>query len=292
MTLLRVNLGDRPFVVDTIHPVAREIQFTRDIGIGSPGVYTGALGGDIGPFLVRTDALGNVSPVVIGTEVFLGDPNVTTTFTGSPFGTNYFRVQGPGGIDATSNLVAISGKVFTGAALPTPIVVDRASYSRSATGAQMDIFAISPSTAILSFTDSSVPPLLFPMGGDPVGRFFGQATVPPSILGPVTLSAIATPYNNPIFPANAAGTKTSPISDLVSITRAEYSKAAQTLVIEASSSDQVAPPALSYGAAALAMTITPPIQSLTVTGLVMPPPAVTVTSSAGGSDTEEVIVLP
>jgi len=30
----------------------REIQFTRDIGIGAPGDFTGALKGDIGPFLV------------------------------------------------------------------------------------------------------------------------------------------------------------------------------------------------------------------------------------------------
>lgn len=293
---------DTPGVYVITHPYGVEVleaagtgtkalNYTRDIGIGNPGDFTGALGGDIGPFLVRTDALGNVSPVVIGAETFVGDPNDNQTVTGSPFGTNYLRVQGPGGVDVTSDLFGISGKVFTGT-LPTPIVVARTSYSASAAGTQMDIFAISPTTAAVSFTDSALPPHMFPMGGDAQGNFFGQAPVPPSVVAPVTISATATPFNNPAFPANSAGTKLSQVTDLVSITKAEYSIATQTLVIEASSSDQIAPPALNYGASALAMTLTPPVQRLTVTGLVVPPAEIMVTSSAGGLDTEEIVVLP
>lgn len=285
-----------PYGVEELEAVttgAKAINMTRDIGIGNPGDFTGALAGDIGPFLVRTNAQGAVSPIVIGAETFVGDPNVTQTVTGSPFGTNYFRVQGPNGIDATSNVFAIEGKLFTGATLPTPIEVDRASYTASAAGTtQMDVFVTTTATATVSFADSSVPAQVILMGGDPVGRFFGQATVPPSILGPVTLSASATPFNNPAFPANSLATKVSPVTDLVFITKAEYSIAAQTLVIEASSSDELAPPVLTSGASALAMTVTPPVQRLTLTGLAIPPAAVTVTSSAGGSDTEMVNVLP
>ena len=44
-------------------PGRRAINFTRDIGIGAPGVFTGPLAGDIGPFLVKTDALGTKPPV-------------------------------------------------------------------------------------------------------------------------------------------------------------------------------------------------------------------------------------
>ena len=46
--------GVDTFVVDTIDPVTREIQYTRDIGIGAPGDFTGALNGDVWPFLVRS----------------------------------------------------------------------------------------------------------------------------------------------------------------------------------------------------------------------------------------------
>lgn len=279
-------------VLDITGTGTKAINYTRDIGIGAHGVFTGPLAGDIGPFLVRTDALGNPSPIVIGTEIFLGDPNVTQTVTGSPFATNYLRVQGPGGIDVLSNLFAISGKVFTGAVFPTPLVVDRASYSRTAVGTQMDVFAIAPATATLSFTDTGAPPVVVPMAGDTLGRFFGPTPVPPASIGSVTLTGNNIPFNLATFPANVTTTKSSPVTDVVYITKAEYSVAAQTLVIEASSSDETPPPTLSYGAAALAMTAAPPVQSLTVTGLVAPPAEVTVTSSAGGSDTEQIVVLP
>lgn len=131
-------------VLDIADVGSKAINYTRDIGIGAAGIFTGALAGDIGPFLIRTDAQGNPSPIVIGAETYLGDPNVTQTVTGSPFGTNYFRIQGPGGIDTTDNLFNISGKVYKGAALPTPFVVDRTSYSVGALGTQMDVFATAP----------------------------------------------------------------------------------------------------------------------------------------------------
>ncbi len=282
-------------VLDITTTAGRAINYTRDIGIGVTGIFTGALSGDIGPFLIRTDAQGNLSPIVIGAETYLGDPNVDQTVTGSPFGTNFLRVQGPGGVDVTSNLFAISGKVYKGATLPTPLVVDRASYSKSALGTQMDVFATAPSSAVLSLTDSSVPPLLYAMGSDGQGRFFGQAVVPPSPLGAVNVGATSTPFNLPSFLPNAAVAKSSPVTDLIFITRAEYSTAAQTLVIEAASSDElgvITLTAAGFGALAADPLLPAPAKRLSVVGVAIPPAAVTVTSSAGGSDTEEVVILP
>ncbi len=111
----------------------------------------------------------------------------------------------------------------------------------------------------------------------------------------MNLTANNTPYNLASIPANTAGAKTSPVTDLVFITKAEYSSAAQTLVIQASSSDEPGPITLNatgFGALAADPLLPAPAMQITVTGVAVPPAAITVTSSAGGSDREEIIILP
>jgi len=73
------------------NPGQRGINFTNDVGL-VPGVFTGALNGDIGPFLTWDDDL----PIfdIEGNE-YIGNPNIPHTITGSPNGTNVFRIQGP-----------------------------------------------------------------------------------------------------------------------------------------------------------------------------------------------------
>ena len=268
------------FEVSTVG-AGREIQFTRDIGIGGLGDFTGALMGDIGPFLVRA-----AGTITVGTETFIGDPNVLQAVTGSPFGTNFLRVQGPdgSGIDVTTNQFTVAGKLFTAATLPTPLVVDRATYDRNAFQTQIDVFALSPPPATVSFTDNASAP--WAMHGDTAGKFYGQALDPGGTLtGTITVNAANT-GNSPISVANL-------VTDVVSITRAEFSQAAGTLTIEAFSSDEVVPfPTLSAGGFGNLGDPAGSIQRLTVSGLTIPPATVTVTSSAGGSDTEDVVVLP
>jgi hypothetical protein len=108
----------------------RAINMTRDImGIdpaNPDSAFAGALFGGIGPrFLTWPDF---ANPAVPGNEVlqklldpndpqsaivqYVGDPNVPHVVLGSPNGTNHFRIQGPGGIDVTTSLFAVSGKVF------------------------------------------------------------------------------------------------------------------------------------------------------------------------------------
>jgi hypothetical protein len=269
-----------PYGVDVFEvtevTAGREIQFTRDIGIGAPGDFTGALKGDIGPFLVRAAGV-----VTVGTETFIGDPNVTQTVTGSPFGTNFLRVQGPG-IDVQSNQFFLAGKIYPGA-LASPLVVERTTYARTVAQTQVDVFASSAPTALLSFTPPS-PEVL--MGGDAFGRFFGQSALlgPNAVPDGVDVTADNAPTNN------TAVTIASAVTDVVTITRVEYSGG--VLTIEASSSDETSLPTLTYGSQTLAPVGGGPTQSLTVTGLAIPPAAVTVTSDAGGSDTEDVVVLP
>jgi hypothetical protein len=99
----------------------RGINFTEDIGVGVAGDFAAALGSRIGPFLESTggrvvDALG---------AVYLANPNVPTTVTGSPAGNNKFRIEGPGiggpGVDfIESDQFTLMGKVLANAPPPPP----------------------------------------------------------------------------------------------------------------------------------------------------------------------------
>ncbi len=258
----------------------REIFFTEDIGIGAPGDFTGALKGSVGPYLVRVDALGNPSLITALDGIFIGDPGVTQRVTGSPFGTNFLRIQGPG-VDITTDQFFVSGKLYE-QTLPSPLVVDRTTYSRTALQTQVDVFATSAPTATVSFTAAAAGASP-PMGGDTLGRFFGQAVDPAPL--PATVDVTA---NNPSLNNSPTTRADNAVIDLVSITKVEYSGG--NLVIEASSSDETSLPTLSYGGLPLVPTGVGATQSLTVSGLTIPPVAVTVTSAAGGSDTEDVVL--
>lgn len=72
---------------DVLGGEGRVINFTDDVGIQN-NVFTGALAGQIGPFL-RWD------PVVppLAPAGYIGDPSVPHKFIGSPIGTNFLRVE-------------------------------------------------------------------------------------------------------------------------------------------------------------------------------------------------------
>jgi hypothetical protein len=312
-----------PYGVETFNAVSagrRVINLTRDIGIGAPGVFTGALTGDIGPFLRRSTSPGGApSPLIQGLdpetllpngEFFIGDPNVLQFATGSPFGTNFVRVQRVDvpGIDVTSNQFFLSGRVWNGKR-PTNVAVDRASYSRTvdpvtlAVITRIDGFATSTPTATVCFRETLdlVPPApgnpcKIPMTGDGVGKFFGQDSnapvVPPYIVVTATDPNAATP-TTPTPIAQALG-------DVVKVTKAQYAKNSGTLLIEATSSDQAAPPKIT----AVGLGVLTPIPG-TIAGQRLqvelgtfgqpnskePPAFVTLVSSGGGRNTEPVTVV-
>jgi len=89
----------------------RGINFTIDTGRGVPGAFEGALAGNIGPFLQWDSGL----PILDANgREYVGDPGIPHTVTGSPFGTNVFRIQGPsvGGLGINSietNLFSVLG---------------------------------------------------------------------------------------------------------------------------------------------------------------------------------------
>jgi hypothetical protein len=281
-----------PYGVERYEVIAggiKVINMTRDIGIGGLGDFTGALKGDIGPFLV--DASVPVAGLIPGAtpgEFFIGDPNTPRPVVGSPFGTNFVRLEGPAGFaPVETNLFTVMGKVFAGA-LPTPLVIERSSYSRTATVAQQDIFAKAPPTSSpVQFLDTNST-IVAMTDLDVNGRWFGQSLADPLLPATVDVSATNALNNNTLV------TKTNPLVDLVTITRAEYSASSGSLVVEAISSDLVTPlPTLTVNGQLMdPVGGTGPLQNATISGLTIPPARVTVTSANGGNDTEEVVLLP
>ncbi|MGH8346074.1 MAG: Ig-like domain-containing protein [Pseudomonas sp.] len=287
-----------PYGVETVNvttPGRRAINITRDVGIGAPGVFSGAVDGAIGPFLRSVNGpYTEVNPDTGAIETFVGDPNLTEAVTGSPNNTNFVRIQGPAGTIQT-NLFTLSGKVLDNRA-QTAVDMTRATYRRTAgTGGdttRVEVFAKAANGSTLCFRESialvpgpPVSPCQTNMLSDNNGVFFAQhlltnASVPPVVVVTAT---------------NPAGTTrptsvSSKLSDLVKIQTALYNWSNHSLLIEATSTDEVGvPDMVAQGYGRLSKTGT--LQRLTVADLSQPPATVTVKSAAGGSDTEPVVVV-
>jgi hypothetical protein len=274
-----------PFGSKTLPNLAAGVRITdtTDIPLGIPLDFTTALTGPEGPFLQWDPAVPPTAPAG-----YIGDGAVLPhAVIGSPTGNNFVRIDGPPGsaiggpgVDfVQTNLFLVAGKIAT-VTLPTPLTVDRTSYNLTAAGPQIDVFAKSATTATLTFNDATVT--ANPMAHDSSGRFYGQSASP--IVPTVTVNA------------SGVGNPTAIVSnlvDVVSISVAEYSVGAQTLTIEASSSDQVNPPLLTADGT---INLPPPSGvlpvPLTIPGVLAPPAFITVTSSKGGSASVPVIILP
>ncbi|MEE4462254.1 Ig-like domain-containing protein, partial [Azotobacter chroococcum] len=281
-----------PYGVETVQVETagqRAINITRDIGIGAPSDFSGALQGDIGPFLTGTAGqVTAVNPETNLPETFIGDPNVPTTVTGGLSGNNFVRIEGPGGRVIQTDQFALSGKVRD-ARPATALSVGRATYGRTAAGTRIDLFASSANDAELCYRETlelvdGSSPCLVDLTGNNDGYFF--ASNPPSQgLPPFVVLTASDPSGTTRPTALSAR-----LSDVVKIRTARYAWAYRSLTIEASSSDETAIPDLAaqgYGR----LTKTGTLQTLTVTGLPQPPASVTVKSAAGGVDSEPVTVV-
>jgi hypothetical protein len=254
----------------------RGIDFTQDIGSGD---FADALESHIGPFLTW-------SPPSSAPAGFFGDPNVPHAITGSPFGTNVFRIEGPDIGDPGSPflcsppatdciqtaLFSLMGKRATLAGVG-PL---RATYSRTVSGGTLDVFAFSQPAQSIQVRSPGFSTT--PMGGSPDGSYF--ARIP---LGSGPLPTGITLVNLTDEPDTVVSIQ--PV-DLVSITRAEYDLATRELRIAARSSDEVEPPVLTAEGWGVLTG-----GSLVRTGVSVPPPFITVRSSRGGSATLPVLVL-
>jgi len=242
---------------------------TRIIGCASQACdFTAVLRAGIGPFLIWDRAILPAAP-----GGFIGNPTVSHRVTGSPFGSNIFRIDGPNaggsGIHTKqTELFKVQGNLFTGA-VPTPLVVDRATFTRPSPSA-VNVLAKSAPTAVLLVSGAGITPTA--MRGDGNGNFFAH------------IPFAGTPPDFVTVTSNTTATIQREVVDVVTIHLAEYNSDLKILTIEASSSDQVSPltlEALGFGDLNNAGT-------LVVPNLLVPPKEVTVVSSAGGSDTARV----
>lgn len=311
-----------PYGVEVFQNVpagTRGINYTADIGIGAPGDFTGALQGPVGPFLVASDAPGGapLPPVSIpgSANLSLSEAAVPVFVTGSPFGTNYFEICGPGLGTPCVRLdqFTLMGKIHT-EPIGSPMTVNRASYSRDGTSVRVDVFATaSPGpgapTPVLSVGGAgsgaaAIPNVLMNGPALPLGSYFGQS-IP---FATDTLPAEVIVTNLADIPPSS---QTAKLVDIVTVTEAVYDPATSLLSITATSSDKLVPPVLTAiglpGSISGGDILTEPgtpgdpaskrllnyqlgIPATSPAGPV-PPPTVTVRSSAGGVHTAAVMTV-
>ncbi|MEF9897399.1 MAG: hypothetical protein RR736_00275 [Pseudomonas sp.] len=273
----------------------RAINMTRDIGIGGQKTYTGALKGDVGPFLRGVGGpYTETNPTTGASERFIGDPNLNEAVTGSPFNTNFVRIEGPNGLDLRTTLFAISGKL-SDVVRPTPVIAQRSTYSRHNENgdlrAQQDVFVQAPPPPGTATLTSQTPNLNL-TEANTTGAWYAQSALNPAL----PMDLLVTANNQLAIPSSTPTTLSLPLTDLVVIQRAEFSLAAGELTLVASTSDETTPPVLraftGTGATIGTLSGTGAVKTL-ITGLSpLPPAVVTVTSGNGGSDSEEVVLVP
>jgi hypothetical protein len=277
-----------PFGVKTfIASTTGTINFTEDQGCGitPPACNFASVlpTTNVGPFL-KWDATAPAAPAG-----FVGDANVTHSVTGSPFATNFLRIDGPNvggpGINTIqTNQFTVTGKLYNGV-LAAPLTIDRTSYARVATAAtEVDLFAHSVGAATIVGSATGLPTTTLTKDATN-GRFFariplGVGAAPP----PFIRYTVTAPGSDPTV-------RDAPSVDEVTITLARYSVANHTLTVNATSSEQVTPPVLTASGSPLEPlgTLTAGVLSVIVTA---PPYQVVVTSAKGGTSTLIVDLVP
>ena len=268
----------------------RSIRWVEDIGIGAPGDFTGALNSRIGPFLKWDPAVAPAAPAG-----YIGDIGILHPVVGSPFNTNFFRVEGPAGSFTGSpslctdpllgddpvatddciqmNDFSLMGKYATNAG----VNANRATYTQStAAGGKLDVFASSEGGQAIQIVKGTGHATTL-LNADGLGNYFGRIDF---VGAPPAQLQVANASDVPVE------TKTIPVTDKVTITQAIFDAELGTLTINALSSDTFNNPTLSagtYGNLAAGQ--------LVVSDILVAPEQITVTSSRGGSDNASVDVI-
>ena len=259
----------------------RSIFYTIDVPL-APNDFNGALSGRVGPFL-QWDVLNPGESLTVGTEQFIGDPNFEHTYTGSPFGTNYVRVDGPPGsnLDGAGNdfvvqpLGAILGQKWT-APIPTAFSVTKAVYSRGAALNTVDVWATSAAGQRLVVTGTDLPSLQ--LAEFPGGQYYGHLEYSSALVPPASVTVTNLSSN----PVNQITVGLTDQLDAV----ASFDPVTRVITMAASSSDLSGPTLVVLGPNGGLMTSTGPgtyaFTSLPVAATVEPPMTVGVQSNAGG----------
>ncbi len=286
-----------PYGVDTVTAEAgavKGVNTTEDIGSLTPdGVFDQTLGSRPAPFLKWTAG---------APAGYLGDPTVEHAVTGSPYDTNFFRVEGPAGSftgstqlcsDPTlggsatatddciqSNGFLVQGKVATRAG----VQVSRAYYANSGSGHMMDLFAFSEPGQNLVVSGTGIPQTKMREDGSGQGRYFARVYAdgaPPNDL------AVSNRSDSPVTVDHVDQAM---FGDRVHVTSAVYSNDDRSLTVSAQSGDDSATLKLDGHPAASPTTSGSGVKTWTVPNVPVPPSDVLVTSNKGGVGTGDVVI--
>jgi hypothetical protein len=259
-----------PYGIDDIVATDRGVNMTEDIG-AAPGAFGQALNSRIGPFLKWDPAVAPAAPAG-----YIGDPGVDHKVLGSPYNTNFVRIEQLDPDTGTvlsqvgfTDLFSIQGRLATNAGVD----IDRATYSVGPDGTgTLEVYATSePGQAIEVVGNPALGFRGTRLRGDG-GHYYGRFPITRSVPADATVEVVNA-SDRPVTH------KTSAVVDVVQITKARYDADARTLAVEATSSDgDGTPPTLTVSGFG-------PLTGAPFTGVTAPPAAVTVTSSSGGSAT-------
>jgi len=279
--------GVDQYIVDPASANAtRSINSTRDTGdFSGGGNFDAALNGLTGPFLVWD------SDQAMLPAGYLADPLVPHTVTGSPYNTNIFRIEGPVGafsgspdvcpgvIDAScisTDLFAVQAKQSVRAG----VEVTRAGYTDNAGTGYVDVFATSVPGQSIMVSGNGI--LETQMIGDGSGRYFARiahgTTVPTNLM-------VRNTTDTPPSWANVSA-----ITDSVHISGATFDRDLSTMTVTATSTDANASLSLVWGGTILTTGLPGTTYTFDVQNVAVPPVEVSVVSSAGGVDSDDVVI--
>jgi hypothetical protein len=263
-----------------------EINITRDVGIGAPGVFTGALAGDIGPFVTPVGFLGGPQGTFLSdgvTEVAIqGSANLVG---GVP--ANFVRVDGPNvGLafpanSVTLDRVQLNTFVIQGQIAPQfGVSADKFHYLRTPTQTSVNVWASTASGQALRVSIDGGPAIPMVENGA-TGRYFVRGELGAGALRPTSLAVINISDSPPTQAIKN-------LTDLVTPVAATFTLGGQ-LNVQASSSDAVLAPTLTARLDnGTNVALIPQGQGVSVGTFGIPlgtiaPHTVTVTSAQGGS---------
>lgn len=249
-------------VDDLVATDTKGVNTTEDVGAVA-GAFGQALNSRVGPFLKWDPAVAPAAPAG-----YTGDPGVTHKVVGSPYNTNFIRIER---LDPATGAVlgqvgftdqfSVQGRYATNAGVD----VDQVAYQDGA----LEVFASSePGQSIEVTGNAALGFRTTRMRGGSTGRYYARLP----ITGPAPLGTKIEVVNASDRPV---AKKTRAVVDTVKIDKLEYDADAGTLAVEATSS----------AGRALSVTGFGPLSGSPFTGVLAPPPAITVTSAGGGSAT-------
>ncbi len=220
------------------------IFFTVDVPLGPEMNFDLALGGAMGPFITWDNMpAGGLTGPTVG-EKFVGDPAVVHTFTGSPFGNNFLRIDGP----VNSNLDGLGhdfieayeanviGQLWTDP-IAQNLAIDQAVMSRSENINSIDVWATSAAGQKLIMTGNNMPSLqMFPNGATP-GKYHGHVEYSANQAVPNSIKV--TNFTSVPVVSKSVGLK-----DSIEISKATYNSKSGEVLIVAQSTDELTNPTL------------------------------------------------